>query len=500
MTKRTLAGFIGMLLALALTAAPLWADSEVRIVRLSLVDGPVQLDRGTGEGFDRAIMNMPITNGMRLWTRDDSRAEVEFEDGSTLRLTPGTKVDFTQLTLRDDGKRSTVITLESGEAYLNFHRKDGEDFRVRAGNREVDLTKSAQLRINVDAQHAAFAVLGGELLADGNKVKKNHTAVLDFSGSGYQVADGIVPDSEDVWNHNRTEYLNAYARMSSYGSGFYGASMLDSYGTWMGSCWQPYGMSASWSPYSNGAWVWYPSYGYSWVSPYPWGWQTYHTGLWAYSGSGWCWRPNRRYYGLGWAPVYQANGFVKPQPPAPPAVKPGPGTGPVPPPYDPRWKGPRSIVLVGDVGEENWRLRHHGPGPGHGVSPIGGSGFAGAGGGTAVGTNAAVGNNGTSTGPRDRGVSSHEVPMDRKAQREMIRQQRLEQRGFDRPPQPRTSAPSPRMSSPPPRQSAPSPRMESPRQSAPSPRMESPRMSAPSPRSESPRTSAPSPRSGNPKN
>ncbi|MGH9522487.1 MAG: FecR domain-containing protein [Terriglobales bacterium] len=500
MSKRTFVTFLGVLLALV--SLPSWADSNVRIVRLSLVDGPVQLDRGTGEGFDRAIMNMPITSGMRLWTRDDSRAEVEFEDGSTLRLTPGTKVDFTQLSLRDNGKRSTVITLESGEAYVNYRRKDGEDFRIRTGDREIDLSKSAQLRINVDQQHAAFAVLGGELLADGTKVKKNHTAVLEFTGGAYQVADGIVPDNEDTWNHDRAQYVNTYARNTSYGSGFYGSNVLDYYGSWNDSCWQPNGMSAGWSPYSTGAWVLYPNYGYSWVSPYPWGWQTYRTGVWANSGSGWCWRPNRQYYGLGWAPVYQGNGFVKPQPPAPP-VKPGPGTGPVPPtphypPGDPRWRGPKSIMLVGDADGQGWWLRHHNPG--HGASPTGGAAFTGAAGGTTVGTNPAVTNSGRSTGPRDHRMTSPDVPMNRNAQRDAGRQERQtrrEQHSGSNQSAPRMSQPSSRPSSPP-RMSSPSPRMSAP----PPPRMESPRMESPrmeAPRAEPPRQSAPSSHDGHPK-
>src|SRR5262245_44683723 len=58
------------------------ADSQVRIVRLSYVDGDVQIDRRDGRGFERAILNMPVTSGVRLRTGDDARAEVEFEKGS----------------------------------------------------------------------------------------------------------------------------------------------------------------------------------------------------------------------------------------------------------------------------------------------------------------------------------------------------------------------------------------------------------------------------------
>ena len=42
--------------------------------------------------------------------------------------------------------------------------------------------------------------------------------------------------------------------------------------------WQPYFVGSGWSPYANGVWAMYPGAGYSWVSPYPWGWLPYHSG------------------------------------------------------------------------------------------------------------------------------------------------------------------------------------------------------------------------------
>ena len=71
-------------------AVPSFADSQARIVRLSQVDGDVQIDRNTGQGYEKAFINLPITQGTKLRAGQDARAEIEFEDGSTLRITPGT--------------------------------------------------------------------------------------------------------------------------------------------------------------------------------------------------------------------------------------------------------------------------------------------------------------------------------------------------------------------------------------------------------------------------
>jgi hypothetical protein len=43
----------------------------------------------------------------------------------------------------------------------------------------------------------------------------------------------------------------------------------------------------------------YPGAGYSWVSPYPWGWLPYHSGTWSFfPGYGWGWQPGGAFNGL----------------------------------------------------------------------------------------------------------------------------------------------------------------------------------------------------------
>src|SRR5579872_4452530 len=71
------------------------ADSMARIVRLSVVEGQnVQLDLNNGDGFSPAYANEPLAEGMRLSVGEDSRAEVQFEDGSTIRLMANSLISF----------------------------------------------------------------------------------------------------------------------------------------------------------------------------------------------------------------------------------------------------------------------------------------------------------------------------------------------------------------------------------------------------------------------
>src|SRR6202521_2307502 len=94
-------------MACALLALPAAADSQARIVRLSDVQGGVQIDKNSGLGFENAFLNLPITQGTQLRTGEKGRAEIEFEDGSSLRLTPNTTVEFSTLGSNEAGKRTS---------------------------------------------------------------------------------------------------------------------------------------------------------------------------------------------------------------------------------------------------------------------------------------------------------------------------------------------------------------------------------------------------------
>ena len=103
---------------------PLAASSHVRIVRLSLVEGQVQMDRATGEGSERAILNTPIVEGTHLVTGTDGLAEVEFENESALRLTGDSEVKFSQLLMNDAGAKVNQIQVVKGLVYLNTAKGD----------------------------------------------------------------------------------------------------------------------------------------------------------------------------------------------------------------------------------------------------------------------------------------------------------------------------------------------------------------------------------------
>ena len=323
-----------MVLVCWLLAICALADSQARIVRLSDVRGSVQIDQATGHGYEKAFLNVPIRQGMTIKTGADARAEVEFEDGSLIHLTPDAVVQFTTLSLSDSGGKISTVAVQQGQAYFNFSGKKDEEFAVTFGNEKAKPTPPAHFRVNVKDTGALLAVFKGVVPVGGPsgevEVDKQQTSIFEFSNAGHSVlTQSVAEDPSDAWDQEQIEYHEQYRAKSSY-SGYpyvYGQSDLNYYGSFTnvagyGSCWQPYFTGMGWNPFMDGAWMLDPTSGYNWVSAYPWGWMPYHYGSWMYAGggSGWCWLP-----GNAWIPYYvpvinptplATRGYAPPHPPA----------------------------------------------------------------------------------------------------------------------------------------------------------------------------------------
>lgn len=157
------------------------ADSHVRIVRLSYIEGGVQISRGPGRAYEKAIVNLPIIEGAKLKTAD-GRAEVEFEDGSTLRIVPDSTVEFSQLLLRDSGTKVSEVKVTSGTAYVNFTGSKDDEFTVRFGNNKIPLAHAAHMRVALGDDDSSVAVFKGLIQVDNPSgtidVKKNQGFIV----------------------------------------------------------------------------------------------------------------------------------------------------------------------------------------------------------------------------------------------------------------------------------------------------------------------------------
>ena len=295
--------------SVAATPANTVGLSDIRIVRLSQVRGTVNIDRHIGRGYEEAFANVPITGGTRLHT-DVGLAEVEFEDNSTFRLTPDTEVEFTLLKRTATGSTISAMNVLHGMVYANLAGTKGNTFTIAAGKASVQMNPSSHIRLTMDGLNSNISVLDGAVeFTDPFAYTSTltHKKALDFDALGSKQPEFAKMEGSafDDWDKNGNDYQKLYAsqRLSGGTGMLYGTSDLNYYGSFSnmgcGSMWRPYFASAAWSPYDNGVWAYYPSVGYSWVSPYPWGWMPFHSGNWVNcGGAGWGWQPGGSFTGL----------------------------------------------------------------------------------------------------------------------------------------------------------------------------------------------------------
>ncbi len=321
---------LGLLLAVFSFSVFAHADSNsTRAARLTYLQGTVTVNQPTNAESVPAQLNLPLLTGVQIATGNDGQAEVEFEDGSVVRLTPNSVLSLDNLAVQSDGTFVSNLSLVQGLAYCELRATPQYQYTLSAGGDVLSPVENTTVRVNFDQPPAVFSVFdgtaqverqsapGGEAPSAGyaTQVRAGESLSADPNdASRYFLTQQIANDSWDQWNDDRdqaaaAESADTTAVRNDYaGAQGYGWSDLDANGDWynvpgQGPVWQPQAAAddSGFDPYGNGAWVYYPTAGYVWASGYSWGWTPYRCGNWSfYSGFGWGWAPGAGCGGFGW--------------------------------------------------------------------------------------------------------------------------------------------------------------------------------------------------------
>ncbi len=277
---------------------------SVRVVRVSRVEGQVQVLHAGSDVWEEALVNLPLQEGDTLATQD-GLAEVEFENGATSYLAENSTLLFAQLSFSGEGGRATELNLTEGAGTFYANPTSQDSFRVTTPTLDVAITERAEFRADAFRDGAAVQALlgtvtvstarGSTQLEKGQSVAVHESDLQDFS-----VGRLPEPDAFDQWVTEEGEIIrsgnkNTLSYISS--PNYYGLSDLALYGTWinlpgLGISWRPFRAGISWAPYLNGIWILDAHLGWIWVSNEPWGWMPYHFGTWQLSPTlGWVWIP-----------------------------------------------------------------------------------------------------------------------------------------------------------------------------------------------------------------
>lgn len=282
-------------------------DPPARVARLSLTQGAVSLQPAGDQAWATADVNRPLTTGDKLWTDQDSRAELDI-GSAAIRL--GRTTGFSFLNLDD---RTAQMQVTAGTVIVRVRSLDqDENFEVDTPNLAVSLMQPGQYRIEVNeaGDKTVVSVAEGDAQAagDGQGYPIHAQQKAIFTGTqqlSSMIASLGAPDDLDSWSLSRDREVQSAQSQEYVSTEATGYADLDSNGRWedtpdYGHVWTPTTVAVGWAPYRFGHWVWIGPWGWTWVDDAPWGFAPFHYGRWvAYRGS-WCWVPGPR----GVRPVY----------------------------------------------------------------------------------------------------------------------------------------------------------------------------------------------------
>jgi hypothetical protein len=311
---------VGLALAAAgFTVMPAAAEDGYRHGRIRYVEPGVTLQRATEVAAEEAVPNLPFLPGDRVWTDAGGRAELQFPDGTLVRLDRRSKLDYAG---HEEGQEERIVLrLWSGSLVLRPRTHDFARFEVETPGGIVQASERGVYRVDVEAGAARVSVYQGEAtLDDGRSRVRVSEGQQTFARWGETAQDPEPFDRDEgddfaAWDGEREarEARSADSRRYLPDELIPYASDFDQNGRWyhetsVGYVWQPY-VNAGWQPYWNGYWAWTP-YGWTWVPHESWGWAPFHYGRWDFTASlGWYWIPGR-VWGPGWVSWAVGGGYV----------------------------------------------------------------------------------------------------------------------------------------------------------------------------------------------
>ena len=309
--------FIFSVAVLALVLPVVATESESIYGHVSFVEDQATIIRLDG-GKDNAVLNLPLVPGDTIVTGSNGRCELQFDNGTVIRLDKNTSLRITTVQAPTLSSRSKVTTLHllQGQLYTLPQTYGREMFQIITPNAAVKLESrtAATIRFNADlstslfSDAGKFAVLYG---ADGRSLKKLKVK----SGQAYVIhADNtMAPCSERrnldfvAWN----EYVDRHFKELHFGISnvppklkfgnsalqYWAEKWSSRFGEWIydelfGYVWKPAAdqFANSARPFFHAEYV--RINGQLFLVPQEsWGWVPAHMGTWVWQSRGWTWIP-----------------------------------------------------------------------------------------------------------------------------------------------------------------------------------------------------------------
>ncbi|MGC1381650.1 MAG: DUF6600 domain-containing protein [Candidatus Baltobacteraceae bacterium] len=309
----SVAALVGMTLTNALPAAAQDTAPDQNgpgVARISVLHGSATVQRGDSNTQVAAALNAPLLPGDYISTGSTTRAELQFDGYTAVRLAGNVQA---RITSNDPNGRQ--MQLADGTIELAMVQNAAQ-FQIDTPSITVRAQAAGDYRVTIyqDGSTWVTARRGQVSVVTPQQtytLDTGRTLVARGSASGPSIAyrAALADDSFDNFNAERDQAMvTAMNANSNLNPGIAGYDNLGAYGQWQdvagyGQVWVPT-QSAGWAPYRNGSWTWAGGYGWTWVGSEPWGWVPYHYGRWFYAnGLGWAWYPPAYSVAPVWSPA-----------------------------------------------------------------------------------------------------------------------------------------------------------------------------------------------------
>jgi len=284
------------------------------VARISFLKGDVSTQRGDSGDWVALTPNSPVSQGDRIATGQNSRAEVQLDYANMLRMSNNATANITNLS-------RGAIQVQVGQGLVTYSVLRGSEAGAEIDTPNAAIRPSGQgdyrILVNSDSETQVVIRRGSADIStpDGSThVEQGQMITVEGNDSPqYKTESAFARDDWDSWNDDRDRHVSSASSWGHTNRYYTGSEDLDTYGTWSevpdyGPVWIPSHSDPDWAPYRDGRWVWEPYYGWTWVSYEPWGWAPYHYGRWFVYGGSWAWWPGPivtypAYYPI-WAPAY----------------------------------------------------------------------------------------------------------------------------------------------------------------------------------------------------
>ncbi len=277
-----------------------------------------------------ALLNLPLGPGDIIQTSDARRCEIQFDNGTIVRLDFATELKIETILAKSlsSAKKLSNLLLAKGQVYIMHKRYDSmEIFQVMTPRAAVELDHNsvAFIKLTPEGDTDVQVERGKARLLFGPdqshvyqvRVAKNERYLISADNRAEPAA--FVEGSDFIaWN----VFVNENFEVLHEGSFlpkplqrlpkavFYFAQKYGSrYGEWIwhslyGYVWRPfyndYYPGGTWHPLYYGRWNIYRGQLF-WIPEEPWGWVPYHLGVWIWDAKkGWLWLPGSM-FASAWA-------------------------------------------------------------------------------------------------------------------------------------------------------------------------------------------------------